>query len=89
MSSYFFGAKISMLSSPFIDGSPYLFYTKNICHLYSLLAPIKAIVNSILPGWTTHIPIFFAVTVAGIHLSNTLSFGKNRSNRNPKETNVI
>ena len=42
----FFGAKISMLSAPFIDGSPYLFYTKNICHLYSLFAPIKTIVNS-------------------------------------------
>ena len=35
-----------MLSAPFIDGSPYLFYTKNICHLCNLFAPIKTIVNS-------------------------------------------
>ena len=72
----FFGTKIPMLSASFIDGSPYLFYAKHICHLYSLFAPIKAIVNSILPGWTTHIPIFFAVAVAGIHLTNALSSQK-------------
>ena len=54
----FFGTKIPMLSAPFIDGSPYLFYAKNICHLYSLLAPIKTIVNSILSGWTTYTDLF-------------------------------
>ena len=72
----FFGTKIPMLSAPFIDGSPYLFYVKNICHLYSLLAPIRAIVNSILSGWTTRIPIFFAIAVAEIHLTNALSSEK-------------
>ena len=61
----FFGTKIPMLSAPFIDGSPYLFYAKNICHLYSLLAPIRTIVNSILSGWATRIPIFFAIAVTG------------------------
>ena len=77
MSSYFFfGTKIPMLSAPFIDGSPYLFYAKNICHLYSLLAPIRTIVNSILSGWTTRIPIFFAIAVAEIHLTNALSSQK-------------
>ena len=76
MSSYFFGPKKPMLSAPFIDVSPYLFYSKNICHLYSLLAPIKTIVNSILSGWTTHVPIFFAIAVAGIHLTNGLSSQK-------------
>ena len=72
----FFGTKIPMLSAPFIDGSPYLFYAKNICHLYSLLAPIKTIVNSILSGWTTRIPMFFAIAVAEIHLTNALSSQK-------------
>ena len=73
----FFGTKIPMLSVPIIDGSPYLFYVKNICHLYSLLASIKTIVNSILSGWTTHVPIFFAIAVAaGIHLTNALSSEK-------------
>ena len=72
----FFGTKIPMLSAPFIDGSSYLFYTKNICHLYSLLAPIKAIVNSILPGWTTRITMFFVFAVAGIRLTNALSSQK-------------
>ena len=55
-----------MLSAPFIDGSPYLFYVKSICHLYSLLAAIRTIVNSILPGWTTRIAMFFFIAVAGI-----------------------
>ena len=36
----------------------------------------QTIVNSILSGWTTHIPIFFAIAVARIHLSNALSFQK-------------
>ena len=72
----FFGTNIPMLSAPLIDGSPYLFYVKNICHLYSLLAPIKTIVNSILSGWTTHVPIFFAIAVVGIHLTNALSSQK-------------
>ena len=69
----FFGTKIPMLSASFIDGSPYLFYTKNICHLYSLFAPIKTIVNSILSGWTAHITIFLTITVARIHLTNALN----------------
>ena len=72
----FFGTKIPMLLAPLIDGSPYLFYAKNICHLYSLLAPIRTIVNSILSGWTTRIPIFFAIAVAEIHLTNALSSQK-------------
>ena len=72
----FFGTKIPMLSAPFIDGCPYLFYGKNICHLYSLLAPTRTIVNSILSGWTEHVPIFFAIAVAGIHLTNALSSQK-------------
>ena len=66
----FFGTKIPMLSASFIDGSPYLFYAKHICHLYSLLTPIKAIVNSILSGWAAHITIFLTITVARIHLIN-------------------
>ena len=65
-----------MLSAPLIDGSPYLFHFKNICHLYSLLAPIKTIMNSILSGWTEHVLIFFAIAVAGIHLTNALSSQK-------------
>ena len=36
----FFGTKIPMLLAPLIDSIPYLFYAKNICHLYSLLAPM-------------------------------------------------
>ena len=72
----FFGTKIPMLSAPLIDGIPYLFHFKNICHLYSLLAPIKTIMNSILSGWTEHVPIFFAIAVAGIHLTNALSSQK-------------
>ena len=65
-----------MLSAPFIDGSPYLFYAKNICHLYSLLAPIRTIVNSILQGWTTRMTMFFVIAVAEIRLTNALSSQK-------------
>ena len=72
----FFGTKIPMLSAPLIDGSPYLFHFKNICHLYSLLAPIETIMNSILSGWTEHVPICFAIAVAGIHLTNAHSSQK-------------
>ena len=72
----FFGTKILMLSTSFIDGSPYLFYAKHICHLYSLLTPIKAIVNSILSGWAAHITIFLTITVARIHLTKAFSFQK-------------
>ena len=72
----FFGTKIPMLSAPFIDGSPYLFYAKNICHLYSLLAPIRTIVNSILQGWTTRMTMFFVIAVAEIRLTNALSSQK-------------
>ena len=72
----FFGTKIPMLSASFIDGSPYLFYAKNICHLYSLLAPIRTIVNSILQGWTTRMTMFFVIAVAEIRLTNALSSQK-------------
>ena len=68
----FFGTKIPMLSAPFIDGSPYLFYAKNICHIYTLLAPIRTIVNSILQGWTTRMTMFFVIAVAEIRLTNAL-----------------
>ena len=54
----------------------FLQYARNICHLYSLLAPIKTIMNSILSGWTPHIPILFTIAVARIHLINALSFQK-------------
>ena len=60
----------------FVDGRPHLFYAKSICHLYRLLAPIKTIVNTILSGWATHIPIFFIIAVARIHLTNAFSFQK-------------
>ena len=72
----FFGTKIPMLSAPLIDGSPYLFHFKNICHLYSLLAPIRTIVNSILQGWTTRMTMFFVIAVAEIRLTNALSSQK-------------
>ena len=62
-----------MLSAPFIDGSPYLFYAKNIRHLYSLLAPIRTIVNSILQGWTTRMTMFFGIAVTEIRLTDALS----------------
>ena len=55
---------------PFVDGSPYLFYAKNICHLDSLLEPIKNIVNPKLSGWKTHITIFSTIAVTAIHLTN-------------------
>ena len=55
-----------MLSAPFVDGRPHLFYAKDICHLYSLLAPIKTTVNTILSGWATQLPILFTIAVARI-----------------------
>ena len=67
----FLGTKTTMLLAPFVACSPYLFYAKNICHLDSLLEPIKNIVNPILLGWKTHITIFFTIVVAGIHLIRT------------------
>ena len=73
MSSYFFWNQIPMLLTPSIDGSLYLFYARNICHLDSLLGPIQNIVNFILSGWTTHITIFFTIAVAAINLTNALS----------------
>ena len=76
MSSYFFWNQIPMLLTPSIDGSLYLFYARNICHLDSLLGPIKNIVNFILSGWTTHITMSFIIAVAAIHLTNALSSHK-------------
>ena len=72
----FLGTKTTMLLAPFVACSPYLFYAKNICHLDSLLEPIKNIVNPILLGWKTHITIFFTIVVAAIHITNALSSQK-------------
>ena len=46
MSNYSFWNRNPHVIGSFIDGSTYIFYAKNICHLYSLFAPIKTIVNS-------------------------------------------
>ena len=53
-----FYVQLLLLKPNPIDGSLYLFYARNICHLDSLLGPIKNIVNFILSEWTTHITIF-------------------------------
>ena len=55
---------------------PIPFLCQNICHLYSLLAPIRTIVNSILQGWTTRMTMFFVIAVAEIRLTNALSSQK-------------
>ena len=68
-----FYVQLLLLKPNPIDGSLYLFYARNICHLDSLLGPIKNIVNFILSGWTTHITIFFTIAVAAINLTNALS----------------
>ena len=61
-----------------LDGSPHLFYAKNICHLKALRHSfaVKNIVNSILSECTTHITMFYIIAVAAIHLTNALSSQK-------------
>ena len=76
MTSYvFLGTKIPMLFTASVDGSPHLFYAKNICHLKALRHSfaVKNIVNSILSECTTHITMFYIIAVAAIHLINALS----------------
>ena len=65
-----------MLSVPLVYADAYLFHAEHICHLYSLLAPIKTIVNTILSGRTTHITIFLTIAVAQINLPNAFRFQK-------------